>query len=62
MMISGASIVLDDLEDRIGVETGDEGAELFGVMSGVLAPASEPSRSSIALKAAFSAAVFSLNA
>jgi len=65
-MISGGSILLDDLMDRIGVDaddTGDEGAELVGVAgSGVREPASEPSRSSTAAAAALSAAVFSLKA
>jgi len=63
MMIPGASTLLGDLEDRLGVETGEFGAELVGVAgSGVLDPASDPSRSSTAFAAAFSAAVFSLSA
>jgi hypothetical protein len=62
MMISGASMLLEDLTGRIGVDTGEFGAELFGVISGVRDPASEPSRSSTVLAAALSPADFSLRA
>jgi hypothetical protein len=62
MMISGASMVLEDLEDRIGVDTGEDGAEFVGVVAGLRDPASEPSRSSTAFAAILSAAVFSRRA
>ena len=64
MIISGGStLLLDDLIDLMGVDTGEDGAELVGVVtSGVLDPASDPSRSSTASVAALSVAVFSRRA
>jgi hypothetical protein len=63
MISGGSTLLLDDLIDLTGVDTGEDGAELFGVfISGVLDPASDPSRSSTALAATLSTDVFSRRA